>query len=161
MLLNRDEIARLVPHAGAMCLLDGVVAWDEHGILCETDRHADVQNPLASDGRLSPLAGVEFAAQAVALHAALLAGGPTPAASRSPETAVGRGLLVRVRDCATHCARLDWAPLPLQIEGKRLAASSAALSYRFALRAGGGVLLEGTAMIALAGAVQRASRLEA
>jgi predicted hotdog family 3-hydroxylacyl-ACP dehydratase len=161
MLLSHDEIAHLVPHAGAMCLLDGVVAWDPRSIDCETARHADVRNPLAADGRLSPLAGIEFAAQAMALHAALLDSRSPCASTGSTGAARAHGVLVRVRDCAIRCARLDRAPIPLRVRAERLAASSAALSYRFALAAGDGVLLDGTAMIALAGTGQRASRLEA
>ena len=73
--LDRDAIARLVPHAGAMCLLDRALSWDAEGIACEADRHRDPANPLRRDGRLPAICGVEYALQAMALHGALLAPG--------------------------------------------------------------------------------------
>jgi len=36
VLIDKAAIRRLIPHAGAMCLLDTVIAWDETSITCET-----------------------------------------------------------------------------------------------------------------------------
>jgi predicted hotdog family 3-hydroxylacyl-ACP dehydratase len=73
--LDRGAIARLVPHGGAMCLLDRALFWDADSIVCEADRHRDPANPLRRDGRLPAVCGVEYALQAMALHGALLASG--------------------------------------------------------------------------------------
>jgi predicted hotdog family 3-hydroxylacyl-ACP dehydratase len=138
--LDAAGVAALLPHAGAMCLIDGVTAYDERRIACVTARHRDPANPLREDGRLSSLAGIELAAQAMALHGALVAGGGRPM----------HGWLARVRDCVFQCERMDDLPSPLHIEAERLAGDLRALSYRFTVRAGESVVVGGWALIALA-----------
>lgn len=141
MPLERDALAALLPHAGAMCLLDRVVSYDARHIVCESARHVDPHNPLREDGMLSPLAGIELAAQAVAAHGALL----------HPHGQPARGRLARVRDCVVQCERMDELPSPLTIEAERIAGDARALSYRFCVRAGAAVVLSGSALIAIAG----------
>ena len=46
-------LAELLPHAGAMVLLDRVIAWDEAGALCAATAHLDSTNPLRR-GRMLP-----------------------------------------------------------------------------------------------------------
>ncbi|HEX4195016.1 MAG TPA: phosphotransferase, partial [Stellaceae bacterium] len=70
-MIDRAEIATLIPHAGKMCLLDRVIAWDEQRIACQSTAHRDPDNPLRKDGRLGVLAAIEFAAQAMAAHGRL------------------------------------------------------------------------------------------
>ena len=62
MRLSRAEIAELIPHAGAMCLLDGVLDWDASRIRCVSRGHRDAGNPLRVDGHLPALCGIEYAA---------------------------------------------------------------------------------------------------
>ena len=138
MRLEGDAVAALLPHSGAMCLIDAVERFDATRIVCSTARHADAANPLREDGRLSTLAGIELAAQAMAAHGALLGGGrPQP------------GWLARVRDCVVCCERMDTLPSPLRIEAERLSGSERALSYRFTIHAGDIEVLRGAALIAL------------
>ena len=86
---DRRWIAARIPHAGSMCLLDSVIAWSDSGVVCRASSHRQPANPLRSDGTLGVLAGVEYAAQAMAVHAALLEpAGAAPAA----------GYLASVRD---------------------------------------------------------------
>lgn len=73
MELDKDQIRDLIPQAGSMCLLDGVVAWDHTQIRCISRTHLDMENPLRFQDRLSPLALVEYGAQAAAVHGGLLA----------------------------------------------------------------------------------------
>ena len=122
-----------------MCLLDAVEAWDAQRIVCVSARHRDAANPLAEDGRVSALACIELAAQAMAAHGALVAGTGRPMA----------GWLARVRDCVVQCERMDPLPAPLVIEAERVSGSDRALAYRFTLRAGAHVVSSGTALIAL------------
>src|SRR5450759_4688636 len=49
-MLNKADIARLIPHAGAMCLLDGVVRRDSAQIRCVSRTHRDMENPLRAAG---------------------------------------------------------------------------------------------------------------
>jgi 3-oxoacyl-[acyl-carrier protein] reductase len=118
-------VAALVPQKGAMCLLDAIERHDATRIVCSSACHRDPANPLREDGRLSPLAGIEFAAQAMAAHGALRHGAPL------------HGWLARIRDCVVSCERMDTLPAPLIVEAERIAASERALSYRFVVTAGG------------------------
>lgn len=140
MRLDRAAVAALLPQQGSMCLIDGVVSYDERCIVCVSTRHVDPANPLVEDGRLSPLAGIELAAQAMAAHGALIQADGRPVGGR----------LARVRDCVVQCERMDRLTSPLHIEAERLAGDRRALSYRFTLRAGAAVVLSGVALIALA-----------
>ena len=138
--LGRAAIARLVPHAGAMCLLDRALAWDAEGIACEADGHRDPGNPLRRDGRLSAVCGVEYALQAMALHGALLAG-----AAAQPA-----GYLSSLRDVSLGGAgRLDAAAGPLGVRARALAAEAGGFIYRFEVEGEGRTLLMGQAAIIL------------
>ena len=71
MLTRAINIAELIPHGAAMCLLDKVVSWDAQHIVCESQSHLREDNPLREGGQLAAIALVEYAAQAAAVHAAL------------------------------------------------------------------------------------------
>jgi len=136
--LTGDAVAALVPQRGAMCLIDAVETYDAERIVCTSARHLEASNPLREDGRLSALAAIEFAAQAMAAHGALLAAGkPLP------------GWLARVRDCVVCCGRMDDLPSPLRIEAERVAGGERALSYRFVVAAGSVEVAHGSVLIAL------------
>lgn len=136
--LRREDIARLVPHQGAMCLLDRAVLWDFSRILCETERHRDPENPLRRDGILPAICGVEFALQAMALHGALTSGAPQPV-----------GFVSSLRDLALQVDRLDDLADPLRIEAVALVAEAAGFIYRFGISAGDRLLIGGQAAIIL------------
>ena len=91
------DIAALIPHAGAMVLLDRVEVWDGAGILCHARSHLDPANPLRRGGRLAACCGLEYALQAAALHGALTAGGVAQRA----------GYVAALRAVALHADRLD------------------------------------------------------
>lgn len=88
--------AELLPHAGAMVLLDRVVAWNDAEALCATRAHLAPENPLRRGGLLPAIAGIEIALQAAAVHGALRAGG----GARS-------GVVAVMRDVSWSVARLD------------------------------------------------------
>ena len=139
--LDRGAIARLVPHSGAMCLLDRALAWDADGIACEADRHRDPANPLRRDGHLPAVCGVEYALQAMALHGALLAGGGE---------AQPAGYLSSLRDVSLgESPRLDTVAGPLGVRARALAAEAGGFIYRFEVEGGGRILLTGQAAIIL------------
>ena len=77
-LLDKAAIAALIPHAGAMCLLDAVLAWDATTIACVASSHRSPANPLAGERRLDAVCGVEYAAQAMAVHGGLTGNGRRP-----------------------------------------------------------------------------------
>ena len=140
MIMDRDAIRLRIPHRGTMCLLDTVEHWDALHIVCTSKQHALTTNPLLCDGERSCVHGIEFAGQAMAVHGGLLA-----PASATPRI----GLLLSVRQCVFHCERLDVIDSPLYIEAQKIAASEEALSYRFAIRAAGVLLLQGRANVML------------
>jgi predicted hotdog family 3-hydroxylacyl-ACP dehydratase len=153
MLLNRAWIEARIPHQGRMCLLDEVLDWDAQHIRCRTATHRAPDNPLRSHGRLGIACGIEYAAQAMALHGALhgaLAGG---AADGALDTIAGRssrvGLLASVRDVRLMVLRLDDIESDLICEVTHLAGDSRTALYEFALRDRDRSLLSGRASVIL------------
>lgn len=137
-MLDHAAIARRIPHAGDMCLLHEVAAWDAEVIQARALSHRDAANPLRSAGGLGVAAGIEYAAQAMAVHGSLLAEG-APRAGRLAST---RGVQCRVR-------WLDREPAPLDITARRISGDDAGMVYDFEIRAAGRLLLQGRASIAL------------
>lgn len=138
-LIDRAAIARLIPHAGAMCLLDAVLAWDETSIACRASSHRAADNPLAADGRLDAVCGVEYASQAMALHGSLQAGFNRPAA----------GYLASVRDLVCSVDRLDLLADDLLVRAEMLLTEGARVIYRFDLGSAGAVVLAGRAAVVI------------
>jgi predicted hotdog family 3-hydroxylacyl-ACP dehydratase len=139
--LGRDGIAERIPHAGSMCLLDALEAWDAEGLLCRASSHQDPANPLRSpQGLLAPVA-IEYAAQAMALHGALTA---------APGTPPRPGYLAAVRGVLLHQPRLDTAAGPLRVQARRQAAAEQQAIYSFSVAdAEGRPLVEGRATVVL------------
>lgn len=140
---DRAWIAAHIPHAGTMCLLDAVLAWDAHTIHCRATSHHDPANPLRAGGRLGAACGVEYAAQAMAVHAALLDGDQAGAGVRG-------GRLVSVRALELPVAALDAVTGVLDIRAARLAADARTALYSFELSAAGELcVLRGRASVVL------------
>jgi len=138
--LDRDWIEQHIPHKGRMCLLDGVLSWDATRIRCRSGTHRDPDNPLRAHGRLGAACGIEYAAQAMAVHGALSgSGGTTPAG----------GYLASLRDVACQVARLDSLDGDLEIEAEQLLGEAGRVIYRFAIRCDGRKVLSGRAAVVL------------
>lgn len=140
MLIDRAGIERAIPHAGRMCLLEGVVALDAAHIVCVARSPRDPRCPLARSGRVRAACGVEYAAQAMALH---------EACSRGSGQSPCKGYLASVRDLRLHVAFLDEDADELQVEAERMLGEGTLAVYRFALRARGRTLIEGRAAVVL------------
>ncbi|WP_407935819.1 3-hydroxylacyl-ACP dehydratase [Cupriavidus necator] len=125
-----------------MCLLDGVLGWDESAIRCVSGTHARADNPLRAQGRLAALCGIEYAAQAMAVHGALLAQGSQTQRPRS-------GYLASVRKLELQVARLDDIDAPLEIDAQRISGEGASVLYAFTISAAGRPLLSGRAAVIL------------
>lgn len=138
--LDRAGIAARIPHAGSMCLLDAVLNWNPETIRCRAGSHRDAANPLAAAGRLGIACGIEYAAQAMAVHGALLA-----ASGDRPR----QGYLASVRGVDCFAERLDDVVGDLDIEAGRLSGDDSNVLYRFAVRGDGRLLLEGRAAVIL------------
>jgi predicted hotdog family 3-hydroxylacyl-ACP dehydratase len=158
--LNRDDIARRIPHQGSMCLLDAVLAWDHDAIACETRTHLSPDHPLRAHGRLGAACGVEYAAQAMAVHGALIAQSLSGGAAGSPPPRAG--YLAGLRGVTLHVERLDTVAGPLTVSAQRITGDANTVLYSFTVQTGEQTLLSGRAMVVLDAAglppAQRAGR---
>jgi predicted hotdog family 3-hydroxylacyl-ACP dehydratase len=132
-------IRELVPHQGAMCLLEEVLDWDEHAIACRASSHRDPSNPLRSGDGLAAIMGVEYAAQAVAVHGEL-----TQELQKS-----SIGFLAGLRDVVCNVERLDTEPGDLTVRATKLAAEGGRLLYDFRIEGEGRELLKGRLSVVL------------
>lgn len=130
----------MIPHAGKMCLLDEVTGWTETTIRCISRSHRHDDNPLRAGAGLPALCGIEYAAQAMAVHGRLCA-----IVAERPRA----GYIVSVSDVVCRAVRLDQLEHDLVIEAERLAGDEQRVLYRFALTAGGTQLLQGKAAVVL------------
>ncbi|MDE2079762.1 MAG: hydroxymyristoyl-ACP dehydratase [Burkholderiales bacterium] len=139
--LDHAGIAARIPHAGAMCLLDRLLAWDAAHIVCGALSHRDPAHPLRSPAGLLAPCGIEYAAQAMALHGTL---------SAAPGTPPTPGFLASVRGVRLLRPRLDDVEGELQVRAERIAGDAGQALYGFSLRsAAGALLLEGRATVIL------------
>lgn len=132
-------IAAHIPHQGSMCLLDSVEAYDAQQVRCIARSHRSANNPLRARGRLAAASGIEYAAQAMAVHGALLAEG----AEARP------GFLASVRSAVLHVGRLDDIEQDLTIQAVRVTGDCDTVLYDFTMHAGERLLVEGRAAIVL------------
>lgn len=141
MLIDKAEIRSLIPHAGAMCLLDAVTAWDEQSITCLSDTHRDPANPLRRQGRLSVLHAIEYGAQAAAIHGALCA--------RAAGQTAAPGYLAALRDARWFVADLDAVAAPLEVVARPLLGDVGYWIYAIQVGAAGRLLAEARITIVL------------
>lgn len=132
-------VAGLVPHAGHMCLLDRVVACSEEAITCVAVGHRDPTNPLREGERLPALAAIEYAAQAMAAHGALVAG----AEPAKP------GLLASARGVTLAVDRLDTIEDDLVITARAQSRDARTLLYDFDISAAGRPVARGRITVVL------------
>jgi predicted hotdog family 3-hydroxylacyl-ACP dehydratase len=140
MAINKSDIAKLIPHSGAMCLLDRVVHWNTTQIRCVSRSHLDMDNPLRADGQLPALCGIEYAAQAMAVHGGLAGNvGGRPRA----------GYLVSLREVVCQQHRLDTLDGDLVVDAAQLMGDQSRVIYQFTLRVGAVDVLSGRATVVL------------
>lgn len=136
---TREAIARLVPHAGRMCLWQRVLDWDEATIHLQADDHGDRAHPLRHRDRLHAVHLAEYGAQAMAVHGGLRA---------ARAGGVARpGLLVALRGLVLHRERIDDLPGPLDCRAHVLVEGEAGWQYAFAIHHDGRLLAEGRAAV--------------
>jgi predicted hotdog family 3-hydroxylacyl-ACP dehydratase len=150
MRLDRPWIERNIPHHGRMCLLDEVMEWDAQHIRCRSGTHRLTDHPLRSQGRLGVACGIEYAAQAMAVHGALAGGalvdgasgggacaGPLPGPARegcfAGKSRSEVGFLASLRDVRLHVLRLDDIESDLICDALLVAGDHGSALYEFAL----------------------------
>ena len=130
-----------------MCLLDAVLAWGPDAITCQASSHRATDHPLRAHGRLGAACGVEYAAQAMAVHGALVAESRHGAdAGSSPPRA---GYLASVRSVDLHVQRLDTVPGPLTVHAERITGDENTVLYSFSVQDGSRSLVSGRAVVVL------------
>jgi predicted hotdog family 3-hydroxylacyl-ACP dehydratase len=146
-LLDHPAIAALIPHSGTMCLLARLDAWDVQHIVCIATNHRDTRHPLRTrSGLLAPCA-IEYAAQAMALHGALI--------GRAAGTRATPGYLASARGVQLHRLRLDDLPIAadvpdeLRIEAIRQAGDDRQILYAFTVSHAGFPVADGRAAVVL------------
>jgi predicted hotdog family 3-hydroxylacyl-ACP dehydratase len=164
MHLDRTWIEGNIPHHGRMCLLDEVIEWDALRIRCRSGTHRLADHPLRSRGRLGVACGIEYAAQAMAVHGALVgsasvggrapsvggatvAGGARGADDGTKDTKSEVGFLASLRDVRLHVLRLDDIAADLICEALLVAGNHGSALYEFAVTAEARRLLSGRATV--------------
>lgn len=136
MMPDRARIERMVPHAGAMCLLDAVLEWDDAHIACLA-AEPQLEHPLARNGQVPAIAAAEYAAQATALHGALL------------DTSVGprNGMLAKLVDVNLHNAYVT-ANGALRVRADLLGRLATGCMYGFEVANDDGPIANGRLIVA-------------
>lgn len=138
-MLAKAQWEHLIPHRGAMSLLDTVLDWDDERIHLTATSHARADNPLRSDGMLRALHLCEYGAQAMAVHGGLLA-------QRAGRVAAP-GFLVSLRGVELHVARIDDLAGALAVFADRLLDSGTSWQYAFRVEHAGELLAAGRAAV--------------
>jgi predicted hotdog family 3-hydroxylacyl-ACP dehydratase len=138
--IHRDRIRELIPHAGSMCLLDRVVVYDDDAIECAAVSHRDSDNPLRHRGMLPVHTGIEYCAQAIAIHGQLTGG-----ESGAPR----RGYLAVIMNTEWTVERLDDCDGELNVFAVKQVALQQGVTYAFELKHQGHTLLKGQTVVAL------------
>lgn len=138
MKIDQNWIQAHIPHQGNMCLLHSVERWDSTEIVCSAISHLVAGHPLRNALGLPITAGIEYAAQAMAVHGALLA----PVA-QTPDI----GYLTSVRNVQWTTARLDNAGAQLRVQASRISGNESSLLYDFSIHCEDRLLLSGRASV--------------
>lgn len=123
-----------------MHLLAGVTLLDETTLEAWADGHRAPDHPLRARGVLPASAGVEYAAQAIATHTALI---------EPPKEKPPIGYLAVLIGVRWTTPRLDDVDDRLTIRVTRLSATTGGLLYEFVVSGPDGPLVSGQQLIAL------------
>lgn len=139
MLTGLIDPGSLIPHSGTMCLVERIVSWDDRHIACATRSHRNADNPLRRDRRLHAVHGIEYGAQAMAIHGGLRW---RRAGRRLPP-----GFLAALHDVRLYIDYLDTVESDLAIQAERLFGETGTLVYQFEVRGAGTLLVTARATV--------------
>ncbi|WP_049620777.1 phosphotransferase [Frateuria defendens] len=139
-MLDKTDWSHLIPHAGAMCLLDAVEDWDDTHVHAIALGHADAAHPLRGSHGLHAVHLAEYGAQASAVHGALRA------RARGEET-VRPGRLVSLRELVLAVEYVDALDGRLDVHAACLYADESGAQYAFRVEHRGRVLASGRAAV--------------
>jgi len=139
-MLAKTDWAHLIPHQGAMSLLDAVLSWDDTRIHAISESHAQAEQPLRDAGGLHAVHLAEYGAQAMAVHGALLA------RARGVEHA-RPGRLVSLREVSLAVEYVGPTHGRLDVHAESLYADDNGAQYAFRIEQAGLVLASGRAAV--------------
>lgn len=145
MPLTKPQFANLLPHRDPMCLIDTVENWNEQVIECTVENHTRSDNPLRYMGQLHSIVGIEYAAQAMAIHAGLL---------NKNASQPKMGLLASARNVEMFTDRLDNITEPLLIKAEKLLNDEDRVLYEFKISVQQKCLLSGRIAVVLKGEIK-------
>jgi predicted hotdog family 3-hydroxylacyl-ACP dehydratase len=140
-MIDRPGILGLIPHQGAMCLWDEVLAWDARTIHVRAYNHRDPAHPLRNREGLRAIHLCEYGAQAMAVHGGLRA--------RESGGVAKPGLLVALRGVELHVVCIHDLPGALDCLAEVLIDSDSGWQYAFRIHHGETLLAEGRAAVML------------
>jgi predicted hotdog family 3-hydroxylacyl-ACP dehydratase len=138
-MLTRSQIEARIPHAGSMCLLDRVARWDETQIVCHATAPT-AGHPFAAAHGVPVVASVEYAAQAAALHGALLDD------SREPHG----GMLATLSEVELTVGCLDQSSSALTVEARLIVRGVSGCTYSFTVQDARGCRARGRLLVTFA-----------
>jgi predicted hotdog family 3-hydroxylacyl-ACP dehydratase len=149
-MLEKSQIETLLPHRGAMFLLERVTRFDADEIECIATSHRDPHNPLRHVDCLPAHAAIEYAAQAAGVHGGLLT------RQSHHDAPVQMGYLAVVSNLRWQVERLEGLPGDLVIRARRTAETPGGIAYRVEIQHQGTSIMSGDLVIAF----ENANRLK-
>lgn len=137
--MTKQQLCKLIPHDGSMCLLESVDSWDESQIVCSSKSHHNPDNPLKDGNRLGCVNAIEYGAQAVAIHGRLLAEDSNPVSQS--------GFLVQIKDLDFDDCDLSVLPGALTIKAQQLHCDRTSMLYRITIKHDHNQIMQGRVMI--------------
>lgn len=125
MLIGKEELCGLIPHSGTMCLLEGVLDWNENEVHCLAISHLEPTNPLRNHGQLTSVQLLEYGTQAMAVHGGLLA--------RATGGTALPGYLASLRDVVLEQEFIEGITTPLNIRAQKIATTTDSFMYNFTI----------------------------
>lgn len=137
--IDKAGLAALLPHSGDMVLLDSIEDCGPDHILATARSHLSATNPLRSPGGLAAAAAMEYAAQAMAAHAALSGQDGPPR----------RGFIVVASGVSWSSPGLETAGPVLRVGARRTVSLGDGAQYTFEVTDGADVSVSGTLTLSL------------
>ncbi|MCU7801490.1 MAG: hypothetical protein KZQ70_15500 [gamma proteobacterium symbiont of Lucinoma myriamae] len=139
--LNRQEIEQRLPHAGKMSLLDKVTHADLLTLSASAVSHLNSDNPLRFNNKLSSINGIEYAAQAMAIHSFLLSELKSP--NINTEDSRQTGYIATVRNIDIFTPDFPETESVIKIEVEQLMSDTNGFTYQFHISDGKKTLISG------------------
>lgn len=131
--LNSQEIEQHLPHAGKMSLLDKVCHADSSWLSATATSHLNGDNPLRFNGKLASINGIEYAAQAMAIHGFLLSEEKQAGSlsNEKKEDSIQAGYIATVRNIEIYTPFFPQSESVIMIEVNQLMSDKNGFTYQF------------------------------